>query len=148
MKKRVLVADDDSSIRESLKKVLESADYDVVLAADGQETLDRFDPEQTDLVILDINLPVRNGWDAYEELTARNPLVPVIIITGVANRYPLAVAAGAGALMEKPIEVPALLKTMEELLTEPKENRLRRLCGQLGDTRYVPRSCKLFLERV
>jgi len=50
--------------------------------------------------------------------------------------------------MEKPLEVPALLKTMEELLAEPQEHRLYRLCGQLDDTRYVPPACKLFLEKV
>jgi hypothetical protein len=40
------------------------------------------------------------------------------------------------------------LKTVEELLAEPKESRLRRLCGQLDDTRYVPPACRLFLEKV
>jgi two-component system, cell cycle sensor histidine kinase and response regulator CckA len=148
MKTRVLVADDDAPVRESLKRVLEETDYEVVLAADGQQTIDRFTSERIDLVILDINLPIKSGWDAFEQVTGQNPLVPVIIITGLPNRHPVALAAGAGALMEKPIEVPALLKTMEELLAEPKENRLRRLCGQLPDTRYVPPSCKLFLEKV
>jgi len=148
MRKRVLVVDDDASVRESLKKVLAEAGYEVALATDGQEAMDRFDPEQVDLLLLDLNLPIRGGWDVFERITTQYPLVPIIIITGLPNQYFTALAAGAGALMEKPIEVPTLLKTVEELLAEPKESRLRRLCGQLDDTRYVPPACRLFLEKV
>jgi len=143
-----LVVDDDASVRESLKKVLAEAGYEVALATDGQEAMDRFDPEQVDLLLLDLNLPIRGGWDVFERITTQYPLVPIIIITGLPNQYFTALAAGAGALMEKPIEVPTLLKTVEELLAEPKESRLRRLCGQLDDTRYVPPACRLFLEKV
>ena len=143
-----MVVDDDASVRESLKKVLAEAGYEVALATDGQEAMDRFDPEQVDLLLLDLNLPIRGGWDVFERITTQYPLVPIIIITGLPNQYFTALAAGAGALMEKPIEVPTLLKTVEELLAEPKESRLRRLCGQLDDTRYVPPACRLFLEKV
>jgi len=143
-----LVVDDDASVRESLKKVLAEAGYEVALATDGQEAMDRFDPEQVELLLLDLNLPIRGGWDVFERITTQYPLVPIIIITGLPNQYFTALAAGAGALMEKPIEVPTLLKTVEELLAEPKESRLRRLCGQLDDTRYVPPACRLFLEKV
>jgi CheY-like chemotaxis protein len=148
MKKRVLVVDDDASIRDSLKKVLQDAGYDVALAAGGLEGLGRCELEQIDLVLLDLNLPNQSGWDVFEHLTTHHPFIPVIIITGLANQYFTALAAGAGALMEKPIEVPVLLKTMDELLAEPKETRLRRLCGKLDDTRYVPPACRLFLSKV
>lgn len=148
MKKRVLVVDDDAAVRDSLEKVLRGAGYDVALAGGGFEALGRCDLEQFDLALLDLNLPNQSGWDVFEPLTTQHPLLPIIIITGMPNQYHTALAAGAGALMEKPIEVPALLKTMEELLAEPKADRLRRLQGQLDDTRYVPPACKVFLERV
>jgi hypothetical protein len=74
----------------------------------------------------------------FLDLTTQHPFVPVIIITGMPNQYGTALAAGAGALFEKPVEAPALLKTMEELLAEPSDVRLRRLCGHLDDTRYEP----------
>lgn len=137
MKKSVLVVDDDAAVRQSVRKVLEGAGYEVAAACDGEEAVVRFAPEQIDLVLLDLNLPLRSGWDVFERLTTRYPFVPVIIITGMPNQYRTALAAGVGALMEKPINVPALLKTMGELLTEPKEARLRRMCGYQQDTKHL-----------
>ena len=126
MKKRVLVVDDDAAVRQSISKVLEEAGYDVATAADGEGAVIRFAPERIDLVLLDLNLPVRSGWDVFERLTTRYPLVPIIIITGMPDQYQTALAAGVSALMEKPIDAPTLLRTMGELLVEPKEERLRR----------------------
>jgi CheY-like chemotaxis protein len=121
-----------------LKRTLQQAGYDVTLAAGGLEAAVRFDPGSVDLLLLDLNLPNQSGWDVFGELTQRCPWVPVIIITGLPNQYRTALAAGAGALFEKPVEVPALLRTMEELLAEPREARLRRLCGHTDDTRHIP----------
>ena len=137
MKKNVLVVDDDASVRQSIKKVLQGAGYEVAAACDGEEAIVQFVPEQIDLVLLDLNLPLRSGWDVFERLTTRYSFVPVIIITGMPDQYRTALAAGASALMEKPIDVPALLKTMDELLAEPKEARLRRMCGYQQDTKHV-----------
>jgi DNA-binding response OmpR family regulator len=138
MRKRILVVDDDRSVRESLKKVLEGANYEVLLAAGGLEAAIRFEPGQIDLLLLDLNLPNQSGWDVFERLTTHYPLVPVIIITGLPNQQRTAVAAGVGALFEKPVDVMALLQRVEELLAEPAGVRLQRLCGDVGDTRYVP----------
>jgi len=116
MKNRILVVDDDESVRESLKKVLVGEGYEVVLAAGGLEAAIRFEPGQVDLLLLDLNLPNQSGWDVFEQLTTRRPLVPVIIITGLANQQRVAKMAGVGALFEKPVEAAALLERMEELL--------------------------------
>jgi DNA-binding response OmpR family regulator len=140
MKKRILVVDDDESVRESLKKVLEGAGYEVVLAAGGLEAAVRFEPGQFDLLLLDLVLPNQSGWDVFERLTRRRPLVPVIIITGLPNQRITASMAGAGALFEKPIEPAALLERIAELLAEPTERRLERLCGKVEDTSYVRRA--------
>jgi CheY-like chemotaxis protein len=137
MKKCVLVVDDDVAVRRSVTKVLKGAGYDVAAASDGDEAMVQFVPEQIDLVLLDLNLPIRSGWDVFERLTTRYPFVPIIIITGMPNQYRTALAAGASALLEKPIEVPALLKTMDELFAQPVEARLRRLCGYQQDTRHL-----------
>ena len=137
MKKRVLIVDDDAAVRQSIRKVLEGTGYEVATASDGEAAVVQFVPEQIDLVLLDLNLPLRSGWDVFERLTTRYPFVPVIIITGIPDQYRTALVAGAGALMEKPIDVPALLNTMEELLAEPKEARLRRMCGYQQDTRQL-----------
>ena len=136
MKQRVLIIDDDASVRESIGKVLKEAGYEVTTAADGEEAATQLVPGQIDLVLLDLNLPFRSGWDVFERLTTRHPTMPLIIITGMPNQYPTALAAGVGALMEKPIDAPALLRTMDELLAEPAEARLRRMCGYQQDTRH------------
>lgn len=139
MKERVLIVDDDSAVRESVRKVLQAAGYQVVVASDGEEATNRFVPGQIDLVLLDLNLPFRSGWDVFERITTWYPSVPVIIVTGLPDQFPTARAAGVGALMEKPLDVSALLKTMDDLLAEPEEARLRRLCGYQSDTRHFHR---------
>ncbi len=135
--KRVLVVDDDPAVAKSIQRVLERAGYVVVLARDGREAEARFAPQQTDLVLLDLNLPFESGWDIFERLTAREPCVPIIIVTAMPNQFAMAQAAGVGALIEKPIEVPALLKLMNDLLTEPPDARLRRMCGFQHDTAHL-----------
>jgi len=148
MKKRVLIVDDDASVRESAGKVLRAENYDVVTASDGQAALERFDAGGIDLLLLDLGLPIKNGWDVFERITNENPLVPIIVITGQTNQYPVAVAAGVGALMEKPLDVSQLLKTIQELLAEPAEMRLRRLCGYLKDVPHSPSESTNFLKKL
>ena len=140
VKEKVLIVDDDASVRESLRKVLAGVGYEVALAADSREAVERFEGGHVDLLLLDIGLPVRNGWDAFERITNEAPALPIIIITGQANQHDMTVAAGVGALMEKPLDVNQLLNTMQELLVEPVESRLLRLCGHDLDTRHVPPS--------
>lgn len=137
MKKRILVVDEDQSVRESLKQFLEGAGYEVLVAAGGLEAAIRFEQGRVDLALLDLNLPNQSGWDVCERLMTRYPLVPVIIITGLRYQQHAAKAAGVGALFEKPIEVMSLLKRVEELLAEPDGVRLARLCGDVEDFRHV-----------
>ena len=145
---KVLVVDDDTSVRESVSKVLNEEGYDAVLAADGDAALKQFATREIDLLLLDLGLPIKSGWDVFEQITTENPFVPIIIITGQADQYRAAVAAGVGALMEKPLDVPRLLQTIQDLLAEPKETRLRRLCGQGGEVRHIPSSAAAFLKHL
>ncbi len=148
MKKTVLVVDDDASVRKSLSKVLRDAGYDVVLAKDGQEAVERFNPRQTDLLLLDTGLPIKNGWETFEYIISEDPALPIIAITGQADQYDSAIAAGVGALLEKPLDALRLLETMEQLLAEPKEARMRRLCGNPQDTRLIPSNSGRFLQEL
>jgi DNA-binding NtrC family response regulator len=137
-KKRILIVDDDSSVRDSIAAVLRDAGYDVLQAGHAQEALSQHDAKKIDLLLLDLGLPDKSGWDAFEAFTHRNPLLPVIIITGHASQSGMAMAAGVGALMEKPLDAGKLLQTMQDLLNETEETRLRRLCGYRKDVRYIP----------
>jgi DNA-binding response OmpR family regulator len=138
MKRKLLLVDDDSAVREMLGRVLSAAGYDIVPAANGQEALEFAAATELDLVLLDLNLPVKNGWDTFERLTTQNPLLPIIIITARPNQLFPALASGVGALMEKPLDFPRLLETIGELLNEPMERRLARLAGKAADFRYLP----------
>jgi DNA-binding response OmpR family regulator len=129
MKKHILLADDDPGLRESLAAVLRSDGYAVLPAKDGQEALDMVSAFEVDLVLLDLNMPVKNGWDTFERLTAENPLTPIIIITARPNQLFTALSAGVGALLEKPLDISELLQTIHSLLRESSEARLRRLTG-------------------
>ena len=143
---KILVVDDDKAVRESINKVLRDAGYEVVLAADGQEAWKHFDPDQIGLVLLDLDLPVCGGWETFERITADNPSLPIIVITGHTEQFDVAVQAGVGAFMEKPLDVPRLLQTMRDLLAEPKDVRFQRLCGHRRDVRHI-RACRAeFLE--
>ena len=137
MKKKILIADEDPGVRKALGKVLEDEGYEIVLAADSHEVLKKVTSGSVDLVLLDIGLPIKNGWDRFDCITRQVPALPVIILIGRANQYDMDVAAGVGALMEKPLDVGKLLQTAGELLAESQESRLHRLCHFNRDSRFI-----------
>jgi CheY-like chemotaxis protein len=145
MSEKILLVDDECSIREALGKLLRAENYKVELAENGEDAVERYGSDHIDLVILDLNLPVKNGWATLEWLTKINPGLPVIIITGRSDQRELAVKAGADALMEKPLDVPFLLQTIRELLAKPVESRVRRTRAAAPGFRYA--SCDTFLLR-
>jgi len=120
MKPRVLLVDDDWSIREALSKLLRAEQYEVILAADGKEAVDLFrdDPAHFDLVLADLNMPLRNGWASVDRLLELNSLLPIVILTGMSHQRELAEAAKVSALVEKPIDVPAFLNLLRELVAD------------------------------
>jgi len=136
--KRILVVDDDPSVREMLTRVLAGEGYQATAAASGDEALKIVTATPFDLVLLDLNMPGKNGWDTFERLTTENPLVAVIIITARPNQLFTAVGAGVGALLEKPLDFPKLLETMTRLLAEPDESRLARIAGKPAEFHYLP----------
>ena len=130
MKRRILLIDDDAAVRKSLGLALEFEGHKVIQASDGHEGLTRFYDNHVDIVLLDLRTPAMNGWDTLERITAVNPSVPIIIITGQAGQYDKADLAGAAALMEKPLDIPTLLRTIQRLVDESAERRIERIVAQ------------------
>jgi DNA-binding response OmpR family regulator len=128
--KRILLVDDDPTVRDSLNDVLVAEGYLVIPAENGQQALDFAKTMRIDLELLDLNMPVKNGWDTFEQLTREHPLIPIIIVTARPNQLFTALSAGVGALLEKPMDIPTLLRTMEKLLGESAQQRLARLAGR------------------
>ncbi len=127
-----------SSLNPSLTRVLVGEDYQVLPAASGPEAVKVAATNPIDLVLLDLNMPGQSGWGTFERLTAEDPSVPVIIITARSNQLFAALASGAGALLEKPLDFPKLLQTINNLLTEPAESRLARKAGKSAEFHYLP----------
>ncbi len=130
MKKDILLADDEASVRKLVARVLESADYRVVAAADGREALARFRAHRPALVLLDLKMPDQDGWQTFEEMRRIDPQVPVVVITAWPNQAEHAARRGMDALLEKPLDMRLLLETIQELLEENPQNRRQRLARQ------------------
>lgn len=125
--KRVLVADDDAKVRAALASVLESEGYIVDEAHNGIDAVTRTIEHSPDLVLLDLNMPHWDGWKAFGRLDQVRPLLPVIVITARPNQYAEAVRLGIDAFMEKPLNIPVLLRAIKRLVNESPERRLARL---------------------
>ena len=122
---RVLVVDDDASIRESFRKILQAEGYQVIAAANGLDALELCfqDRQRFDLLLVDLHMPLKNGWATLDRLLEMDPGLPVFIVTGLPCQSAMAEAAGAYALVEKPVDVPALLQDIHNLLAAPTSSR-------------------------
>ncbi len=134
---RVLIVDDERNIRESLAKELRAEGYDVRMAENGEQALARYEPGRTDLVLLDLNMPVKNGWDALNQMVSVNPRQAIIIITGKSPQLTWASELGTGTLIEKPIDMTELLQCMKQMLQEPDSQREKRVEVQRMLTRLT-----------
>jgi len=137
MKAKILLADDDTSVREMLGRVLESEHYNVVYAKTGREAAAKFIADLPDLVLLDLNMPDRDGWDAFDLMNRTHSSVPVIVITAQPQQYEHAAQLGIDALMEKPLNLPLLLVIIGNLLTESESDRTQRLTNPVFRTTYI-----------
>jgi DNA-binding response OmpR family regulator len=104
-----------------LRRVLVSAGYNVVAARHGREAVQFFRVHPCDLALLDMNMPVRNGWGTIADLRGLNSQLPAIIITGRPDQGNVAREAGVG-LMEKPLDLPLLLQRIGALLSAPPDD--------------------------
>jgi putative two-component system response regulator len=131
----ILVADDDAPARHVLVRILESAGYAVIQAADGSTARQVVSSEMPDLLMLDINMPGTDGIDLCREVKSdpRTNLVPVIHVTGSIGREDrlAALRAGSDEFVAKPFDVEELLTRVRALL------RTRRLTAQLVSAEAV-----------
>jgi two-component system, NtrC family, nitrogen regulation response regulator NtrX len=117
-KPRILVIDDEASIRDSLRVTLEYADYEVIGAATGQDGLVLAERESPDLVLLDIKMPGTDGMEVLNRLHARDETLPIIMISGHGTTSTAvdAVKMGAEDFLDKPFDTDVLLFRIEKVL--------------------------------
>jgi len=117
---RILVVEDNPDNRILITDVLTSLDYEVTVANDGQEGLDKAGSEHPDLILMDMSLPVMDGWTATKKLKESTELksIPVIALTAhamVGDRE-RALEAGCNDYISKPIDLRELQTKLAEYL--------------------------------
>jgi excisionase family DNA binding protein len=117
---RILVVDDEASIRDLLSKTLALADYDVDLAPDGRTAIDRLRIAPYDLLITDLKMPGIDGLTVIREGRRLRPDIPVVIITGYSSEASAieAVNLGVSGYLTKPFRVPRVLAAAAKALGE------------------------------
>jgi len=129
---RILVADDEDSIRFVLREALESGGHEVVEARDGEEARSQLTGEHFDFAFVDIRMPRVNGFELLDEISARGPGAPVVVIMTAENTFENAIEAmkrGAFDYLTKPFDLAEV-----EALVE-KASRLRGLRSEVATLR-------------
>ncbi|MFT5887822.1 MAG: two-component system cell cycle response regulator DivK [Zhongshania sp.] len=117
---KILLVEDNEMNRDMLSRRLQRKGYEVLLAVDGQQGVDICRAELPSLLLLDMSLPVKDGWQVARELKADSKIkhVPIIALTAhaMADDRQRALQAGCDDYDTKPVDLPRLLAKIEKLL--------------------------------
>ncbi len=117
---KILLVEDNEMNRDMLSRRLERKGYQVVMAMDGAQGVEMAQIEHPDLILMDMSLPVLDGWQATQQLKAlpHTRAIPVIALTAhaMAGDRDQCVAAGCDDYDTKPVDLPRLLGKIEALL--------------------------------
>jgi len=111
----ILVVDDDPSIRAAVSEILEFEGYTVETAANGQEALTLIEQRHPWLVILDMRMPVLDGWDVARALKARGSDLRILVMTAARDARRWAEEIGAAGYLAKPFDLADLINAVERL---------------------------------
>ncbi len=117
---KILLVEDQQMNRDMLSRRLVKRGFEVVVAVDGAEGVEKARSEAPDLILMDMSLPVKSGWDATRELKADDATraIPVIALTAhaMSGDREKALEAGCDEFETKPVQLPELLEKIEKLL--------------------------------
>ena len=117
---RILLVEDNEANRDMLSRRLLRRGYEVLIAVDGKEGIDMAATEHPDLILMDLSMPVIDGWEATRILkdSEETSSIPIIALSAhaMAGDRDKALAAGCDEFDTKPIDFPQLLEKMEVLL--------------------------------
>ncbi len=117
---RVLVVDDDGGIREFVRTVLLEEGYDVAEATDGRDALERAKTMRPDVILLDMRMPVMNGWEFARMYRERpGPHAPIVIVTAALDVAKDARDIGADGFLAKPFQLDDLLDLVGRHVATP-----------------------------
>jgi two-component system cell cycle response regulator DivK len=119
---KILLVEDNEMNRDMLKRRLKRKGYDVFIAVDGAEGVELSQTQHPDLILMDMSLPVMDGWQATQKIKThpKTKNIPVIALTAhaMAGDREKCLAAGCNDYDTKPIEFPRLLQKIEVLLQQ------------------------------
>jgi two-component system, chemotaxis family, chemotaxis protein CheY len=110
---RVLVVDDEIAIREVIADALQLEGYPVATAANGLEALHVVERERPSVVLLDMRMPLLDGWGFARELRSRGIQLPIVVLTAAQNARRWAEEIGAATFLAKPFDLNDLLDVVE-----------------------------------
>ncbi|MEM7019940.1 MAG: response regulator [Pseudomonadota bacterium] len=117
---KILLVEDNEMNRDMLSRRLKRKGFDISIAVDGGQGVDMAEAELPDLILMDMSLPVKDGWTATREIKSNEKTrnIPVIALTAhaMAGDREQALAAGCDDYDTKPIELPRLLDKINNLL--------------------------------
>ena len=126
MSNKILLVEDNEMNRDMLSRRLERRGYQVVIAVNGEEGVQMTKKERPDVVLMDMNLPIKDGWQATEEIKADPELqrIPVIALTAHAMtcERERIINAGCDEYETKPIDFPRLIGKIERFIDEGAPN--------------------------
>ncbi len=116
--KPVLVVEDDEALRDIVELALTDAGYRVVTAANGRVALDRVAREMPGLILLDMKMPVMNGWEFVAAFRARyaQPVPPIVVVTAAEDAAARAAEVQADAHLDQPFALDDLFTMLERYL--------------------------------
>lgn len=121
---RILIVEDNELSRDMLSRRLAKRGYDVVVAAHGEEGVEKASAESPDLILMDLAMPVLDGWEATRRIKSerRTADIPVIGLSAhaMADDEERARGVGCDDFDTKPVELPRLLGKIEALLRRPE----------------------------
>ncbi|GAA4425836.1 hypothetical protein GCM10023188_07220 [Pontibacter saemangeumensis] len=118
--KTILIAEDSSVILNLTKKILELQKYRILTAKNGGEVIKQVENNKIDAILMDLNIPVKNGMDCTREIRAHEnkeiASIPIIAVTGNANNYSMEdfKEAGINDYLPKPLDFDALVLTVKK----------------------------------
>jgi two-component system, chemotaxis family, chemotaxis protein CheY len=111
----ILIVDDDPNILTVVSELLDMEGYTVETAVNGEDALRVLERANPSLVLLDMRMPVMDGWGFAREIAARGMRLPILVMTAAQNARAWADEIGAQGFIAKPFEIPALLAAVERL---------------------------------
>ena len=116
-KPKILIVDDEENICELVRLYIEKEGFDAIIANDGQEAVAKFNKEKPDLILLDIMLPIKDGWLVCREIRAQSK-VPIIMLTAKGETFDkvLGLELGADDYVVKPFEPKELIARIRAVL--------------------------------